>query len=268
MKRPILIFARGVLCLVLTSCSINLAASPTPVVFPSSIPSLSSTASLATPATPAAGLTTPPSALTSTPPAPGHYAVIRIASNNFLNIRSAPGLDHPVIGTFLPNATAIQRTGASTMVGTDLWVQVQNPSGGIGWVSARYLTEYVPSATFCTNNRVNILLSKLGSALTAADSDQIASLVSPAHGMDVRLYRNGTLANYDRVHALFIFISTVAIDWGPAPGSGLETIGSFRGSVLPILQQVFKASYTLDCDLVQTGGASYDTSWPGEYAHI
>jgi hypothetical protein len=160
------------------------------------------------------------------------------------------------------------RTGPSAASGDSLWVQVQNPGGGTGWVNARYLTEYVSSTTFCADSRVNALLADLDHALTAPDGTQLASLVSTAHGLDVRLYRNGSVVNYDRAHAQYVFESTYQVHWGLAPSSGLDTFGSFHVSVLPGLQEVFNSGYVPGCDTVQTGGASYDTSWPVQYANI
>jgi hypothetical protein len=74
--------------------------------------------------------------------------------------------------------------------------------------------------------------------------------------------------NFDRVHAPFVFESTYEHNWGASPASGLDEVGSFHEVILPNLLDVFNASYTLSCNAVQTGGASYDTSWPAEYAGV
>jgi hypothetical protein len=160
------------------------------------------------------------------------------------------------------------RTGPSALSGEDLWVQVQNPGGGNGWVNAGYLTEYVASAAFCADVRVNNLIASLDNALSAGNGILLQSLVSPAHGMTVYLWRHGNPITFEAADARWVFESTYSHDWGVAPGSGLETSGSFHVVVLPRLLDAFNASYTLSCNVVQTGGASYDTSWPAQYAHV
>jgi hypothetical protein len=293
MKRPILILVAGCVFLTMTSCSLPLFNLPTPfpttpfvLPTPSGLPSPTSAVPSPVPATPTLALPSPttapataaaPTATTGPSPAPsatppasltGPFAVILVGTGDVLNIRSGPGPANALVGTFPPAATNVMRTGPATTSGSELWVQVQNPGGGTGWVNTGYLTEYVPSATFCADSRVNTLLANLRHALTASDGAQLASLVSPVHGTDVRLYRYGTLVNYDAAHAQYVFSSTYEVGWGPAPGSGQETKGSFHVSVLPGLQEVFNASYTLSCNTVQTGGASYDTSWPAQYKNI
>jgi hypothetical protein len=299
MNRKLIFLAAGLVFLATVSCSFSFALptplsttpfppyasptsrsatatplAPTPVVLtltPASSPTVPvPTAPLPTltVAATAAATSLPGSTATPTASTPGTYAVVLVGAGDMLNIRSAPGSDNALVGTFPSTATNILLTGPSAASGSDLWVQVQDPGGGTGWVDAKFLTEYVPHAAFCADAHVNSLIASLGHALTASDGAQLASLVSPAHGMDVRLYRNGKVVNYDTIHAAFVFSSSYAVDWGDAPGSGQPTVGAFHVEVLPALQEVFSASTTLNCDTVQTGGASYDTSWPAEYTNI
>jgi hypothetical protein len=160
------------------------------------------------------------------------------------------------------------RTGLSSSVGGALWVQVQNPGGGNGWVNASFLTEYVAPAAFCADTRVNTLLTNFGNALTTSNGKTLAPLVSPVHGMTVRLWRNGKAVTFYPKDARWVFGSTYEHHWGAAPGSGLDTVGAFHVVVLPKWLDVFNASYTLSCNVPQTGGASYDTSWPAKYANV
>ena len=61
-----------------------------------------------------------------------------VASGTRLNVRSGPGTGYPVISTVAPGAalTAAARNAAGD------WIRVQQAAlpGGLGWVSARYLT--------------------------------------------------------------------------------------------------------------------------------
>jgi hypothetical protein len=277
-----------VLILALTGCSLPLAGrtSPTPtqIILPSPVqPLATSTPAVPTPAVPTPTLNVPtitpgvpvpalssPTPLTAgTQGAPsGPYGVILVAAGDTLNIRSGPGASYPVSGSFPPTATNVMRSGPSSTAGSDLWVQVQNLGGGSGWVNANYLTEYVAPSTFCADGRVNLLLTGFANALKTANGATLATQVSPAHGMAVRLWRYADPIVFDREHARWVFESTYAHNWGAAPGSGMESIGSFHEVVLPTWLDVVNGMYTLNCNSVQTGGASYNTAWPALYTNV
>jgi hypothetical protein len=198
----------------------------------------------------------------------GPYAVILVLPGDVLNIRSGPGAGNPVVGSFAPTATNVMRSGPSASADGDLWVQVDNPSGGTGWVNSRFLTESIAPAAFCAHAGVPALLSGLGSALASRNGEVLASLVSPLHGLDVRLWRFGTVINYDREHVRWVFDSTYAHNWGADGASGLDTLGSFQEAVLPKLQEVFGASYSLSCDSLGSAPQYGMQPWPAEYANI
>jgi hypothetical protein len=185
-----------------------------------------------------------------------------------LNIRSAPGAGASVIGSFAAIANTVMRTGSSSNVDGDPWVEVQNPGGGTGWVNADFLTEYVAPAAFCADGRINSLITNLDNALTTGSGTSLSSLVSPAHGMTVYLWRYGNGVTFDADDALWLFETTYAHNWGMAPGSGLETIGSFHEKVLPELQDVFNASYSLTCNSLGTAPQYGLAPWPEQYANV
>ncbi len=62
-----------------------------------------------------------------------------------LNIRSAPG--GPLIGQLAPNQT-VALTGYQSA--DQAWLEIFRPSGGTGWVSARYVTTSTPTTNFPT----------------------------------------------------------------------------------------------------------------------
>jgi hypothetical protein len=120
----------------------------------------------------------------------------------------------------------------------------------------------IPSADFCADSQPKALIDNFKTASQTSNATLLASLVSPIHGMDTRLYRDGRVVNYDQQHAQFLFDSNFVVDWGAAPGSGLETKGSFHEIILPALLKVFNKDYMLDCNQVQIGGATYKAAWP------
>jgi hypothetical protein len=295
MKRTLFVFAAGLALLSLAGCSFPSlgppALLPTPLILssPSPIPATPTTAASATPVVPTLTPTislpnvtpgNPPTAIPSgvVPTVPvggtlpgspsGLFGVIQINPGEVLNIHSAPGVDSPVNGSFAAKANSVMCTGPSSTLGEELWAQVQVPSGGIGWVNSAYLTEYVASATFCADGRVNTLLSNFGNAIKTSNGGTLASLVSPAHGMTVRLWRNGNAIPFFPKDARWIFDSTYEHNWGAAPGSGLDTVGAIHAVVLPKWLDVLNASFISGCNVSQAGGASYDTAWPAVYANV
>jgi hypothetical protein len=293
MKRTLILLAASIALLGLGACSLK---APTPISTPiplstptvppaTSVPTASPTPELATAAptqslptltpAPAAATAAPGGVLPTALPGgilpgqpSGPYGVIQVASGDVLKVHAAAGTGSSVIGSFAATVNNVMRTGPNTNVSDALWVQVISPGGGTGWVNAAYLTEYVAPATFCADGRVNTLLTNFASAVTTSNGAALYPLVSPRHGMAVRLWRNGNAIVFDQAHAQWIFSSTFNHDWGAAPGSGLETIGAIHVAVVPKWLDVFNGSYTLSCNVPQTGGASYDTSWPASYANV
>jgi Bacterial SH3 domain len=295
MKRALIVLTIGIAVPALTGCSFSLLKTPkklpTPIILatPTQLAATLAAQASVTPSAPtgtpigSAPTATPGIAPTATtagvvptavagailPGVPsGPYAVILVAPGDVLNIRSAPGVGNPVIGSLSANNIGVMRVGPSSYVGGALWVQVQDPGGAAGWVNAVYLTEYVAPAAFCADGRVNSLVANFSTAIQYSDASALSAQVSPAHGMTVRLWRNGNGVVFDQAHSRWIFTSTFEHNWGAAPGSGLDTIGAIHVVVLPKWLDVLGGSYTLSCNVPQTGGASYDTSWPAAYTNL
>ncbi len=141
-------------------------------------------------------------------------------------------------------------------------VQAATQSAGTQVVVPQVIGTQVPSATFCADAKVTTLINNFKSALQTSNGATLASLISPTHGMEARLYRNGRVVTYDQQHAKFLFETNYAVDWGPAPGSGIETQGPFHETILPALLDVFNKQYTLTCNQIQVGGTTYQATWP------
>jgi len=119
------------------------------------------------------------------------------------------------------------------------------------------------SATnICTDPQATALIDSLKKAVTSADGQLLASLVSPTDGMDVAFFHNGNVINYDQAHAKFLFETTYQANWGNEPGSGAEKDGSFHDVVIPELVKIFNQPYTLHCNELKYGGASYPVTFP------
>ncbi|MGZ8941049.1 MAG: hypothetical protein ACXW32_17725 [Limisphaerales bacterium] len=117
-------------------------------------------------------------------------------------------------------------------------------------------------SNICTDPQVTALIDSLKTSVLSSDGALLASLVSPTSGMDVRYIRYGTVVNYQLSQAKFLFETTFEVDWGAQPGSGEAKVGAFHDVIVPDLQKVFNQTYTLHCNELKHGGASYDVSWP------
>lgn len=178
---------------------------------------------------------------TSTPASlMGPYAVILVADNDALNIRSGAGISHPVVGSFPPDAINVMRTGPVTSVDGAEWWEVQNPGGGIGWVNSYYLTEYVSHDAFCADTRIAPLIEQLKAGMNASNGIQFASLVSPKHGVDVRLWAYATPVNFNTTTARNVFTSATIYNWGSGP-AGFPDYGTFVEVIQPKVLDVLNA---------------------------
>jgi len=129
-------------------------------------------------------------------------------------------------------------------------------------VSTSTATSVPPvAANVCTDPQVITLIDSLKRAMLNNDGALLSSLVSP-NGMEVRWVRYGNIVTYTREQALFIYETTFEANWGDEPGSGMPKKGAFHDVIVPDLLQVFNQAYTLHCNELRYGGASYDVRWP------
>ena len=122
--------------------------------------------------------------------------------------------------------------------------------------------EATSTTPFCTDQQPRALITQFQSAIVNRDGSKLAGLVSQVDGMDVRLFRDGRVVNYDRTHAAALFESSYAVNWGLAPGSGLPAVGSFQDLIVPDLLDVLTKPYTQTCNQVVVGGVTYSATWP------
>jgi len=81
-------------------------------------------------------------------PEPGtRYRVVAVARNDRLNVRSSPGADADIVGSFAPDAVDIVVTGSRQVIGQSNWWEVAYPLAerGSGWVSAAFLRSDGPT---------------------------------------------------------------------------------------------------------------------------
>ena len=119
-------------------------------------------------------------------------------------------------------------------------------------------------STICNDPQVTALIDSFKSAILTSDGPLLSSLVSPSRGMDVAYFRDGTVITYQPEHAKFLFETTFVVDWGTEPGSGELKSGSFHDVIVPELVSIFNQPYTLHCNELKHGGATYEMIWEYE----
>ena len=121
--------------------------------------------------------------------------------------------------------------------------------------------------SICNDPQVTGLIDTFKSAILKSDGQLLSTVVSPSRGMDVAYFRDGTVITYKPEHARFLFETTFVVDWGAEPGSGAMKSGSFHDVVVPALVSFLNKPYTLHCNELVHGGATYEMEWPyqGEY---
>jgi hypothetical protein len=98
---------------------------------------------------------------------------------------------------------------------------------------------------------VTTLINSLKTAMLSADGSLFSSLVSPTRGLDAANFRDGNVINYTPEQAKFLFETTFEVNWGPAPGSGEDKVGSFHDVIVPEMVKAFNQPYTLHCMVAQ-----------------
>lgn len=122
------------------------------------------------------------------------------------------------------------------------------------------VTVIVPA--FCADPQPVTLINSLKTSMLTSDGLLLSSLVHPSRGMDVRYFRDGKVVNYTPEQAKFLFETTFEADWGNEPGSGLPKKGAFHDVIVPSLVEIFSQAYTLHCNELKYGGATYNPVFP------
>jgi hypothetical protein len=166
---------------------------------------------------------------------------------------ASPATLPPATPTFIAFPTSTLFVGTPSAVVQTPGASTPLPDGSV--------TAPPNPATICGDPQVTAMIDSFKKAILTSDGPLLSSLVSPSRGMDVAYYRGGTVITYQQEHAKFLFETTFEVDWGTEPGSGALKRGSFHDVVLPELVRVFNQPYTLHCNELKHGGATYEPVW-------
>jgi hypothetical protein len=253
---PVVIIILSILACSLGQTATTLQATLEPTLAPSNTPESTPTGTLS------------PVLPTTQGPVSRMYSVALLTPGHTANIRSAPGQDTPIIGSLTYDSGLISGTGNTAEADGLHWIEIAYAQNTDAWVSSLYLTEYVPSGTFCSDERVTNVLENLRGAVITKDGELFKSAVSPTRGLSVRLLTNGNWANYTPEQVSWLFKSSYVYDWGLGAGSGLPVTGSFMDEVYPFLLRALDTESRYACNQVLVGGTTYTATWPDYYRNF
>jgi photosystem II stability/assembly factor-like uncharacterized protein len=119
--------------------------------------------------------------------------------------------------------------------GSLYWYGVLIAKGGFGATS-----DMISHEAFCADTRIPALIEQLKGSINQSNGDMLAGLVSPAHGVDVRLWAYQPAINFSTTTAKSVFTSSQAYNWGAGP-RGEPDFGTFKDLIQPKLLDVFNA---------------------------
>jgi hypothetical protein len=205
-------------------------------------------------------------ALTSTPAPAPVFALINMPDKSVLSMRAGPGLDYRRVGGVEANMVNLPLTGRIKGTTPRVWYELRRSGGGTGWITSFYVAEYVAPDVFCQDDRPKALITNFAKAVNDSDGQLVASLVSPMHGVTLRLWRDQLALNYLR-YAPYLFSSDYPVNWGPPPGGVKGEVGSLRDAIYPRLKDVFGADYELYCNDASKVSTAFQP-WRSEYKNI
>jgi hypothetical protein len=175
---------------------------------------------------------------------------------------ASPATEAPPTPTQPVPASATAAVATPTLFPLTLTLEAVTPVPGVTVTTDPNTTP--GTSNLCADPQVTALIDSFKKAVLSSDGMLLSSLISPTRGMDVAFLRDGTVITYNQEHAKFLFETTFEVDWGAAPGSGEAVKGSFHDVVVPELVKAFNQPYSLHCNELKHGGATYELEWPYE----
>jgi photosystem II stability/assembly factor-like uncharacterized protein len=121
--------------------------------------------------------------------------------------------------------------------GSLYWYGVLIAKGGFGATS-----DVISHEDFCADTRIPALIEQLKASMNQSNGDMFAGIVSPVHGVDVRLWAYGPAKNYSPAMARTAFTSSEVFAWGSGPAGGTEYgTGTFSQIIHPKMLEVLNA---------------------------
>lgn len=199
----------------------------------------------------------------------GDYMVVWAPAGGLIPVRDPAGTQGAIVDNLHRDQRGLRLTGRTAQLGSSNWVEILRPGGGTGWVNAWNLTPDVSTAAFCADSRAAEVIDRLRRAVSAKDEIELAGLISPRHGLVIRMDWWNPEIVYSPELASQVFRSSEVFDWGTEPGTGATIHGTFPQVALPALQSGLGSDATVvRCNHLVSGETGRQPEWPGEYANL
>lgn len=199
-------------------------------------------------------------------------SAIFLGDDQFLSVYQNAGDENNPIAQLAPHIAGIKTNGKAQWEKGKLWVEIELPQGGNGWVDAEFLTTTISPTDFCNDPKVNQTLNTTIEALKKRDENGLIDLISPVHGLRIRyLWQNPEVFLGIPENLKGLFTDDKSFDWGLDRSLNQSLQGSFSSIILPAIAPVLDGSDTL-CDTLDQGIAA-DWSmgyieWPAPYLNL
>ena len=127
--------------------------------------------------------TRPPSPTPTQPPPPvgpslGRFAVVDVYSDDVLNVRARPGVEHPVVGTIPYYGRDVDVRAGGQEISGSWWVPVQHAELS-GWLNSNYLARQVG----WVSDPIAASAAEIIMTLKDRDMEELAGLIHPDKGV-------------------------------------------------------------------------------------
>ncbi len=145
--------------------------------------------------------------------------------------------------------------------GSLYWHSVLIAKGG-------FASNSISHDAFCADTSIPILIEQLKGSMNQSNGDMFAGIVSPLHGVDVRLWAYQPAVNFNTTTAQNVFTSTDVYNWGAGRISGSPDFGTFSQVIQPKMQEVLNApNLKTYCDDLTNVPNILPTPWPYTNIH-
>jgi hypothetical protein len=93
---------------------------------------------------------------------------------------------------------------------------------------------------FCADTRIPQMIAQLKASMNQSNGDMFSALVSPTHGVDVRLWAYESAVNFSAASAKNIFADATVYNWGSGP-RGAPEFGTFKDVIQPKMLDTLNA---------------------------
>jgi hypothetical protein len=194
--------------------------SPSPAVAATATPTLTAAPTDTVPVPPTLAAATPTEPAPPIGPSLGVFAVVDVASDDVLNIRTRPGVAYPVVGTIPASGMDVEVHAGGQEVSGSWWAPVQYMALS-GWVNSNYLARQIGRVPEAVAARAGEAIM----ALKERDLAELSGLVHPDKGLRfspytyVRASADGDVV-FSATQVSGLWNDPTIYRWGVYDGSG------------------------------------------------